>query len=322
MTDETENPDREVSERLDARASPRRPPRRARGDGSIFQKRYTDKRTGKTRKTSMLYMKFYVGGSPKVEPTGTTKHTEARKILRRKLAEIATGRYIPADVDKTTFRQIKDMLMNHYRANARKSLDRVEDALIHLEGFFGLNRRVRDIASDRITAYIAARRNEDAANATINRELAALKLMLRLGERAGKVVNRPYIGMLEENNKRKGFFEAEQCEAVRRHLSGDLKPVFEVAYIHGVAGEGRDPDPAEVPSRHQGRMAEARTGRDQEQRGPNVPDFDGREAPRRLSASACADRVGREGDRSDHPLALPSQREAHQVVPPCVAHRM
>jgi integrase len=180
-----------------------------------------------------LYMKFYVGGTPKVEPTGTTKLTKAKKILRQKLGEIATGRYIPADVDKTTFGQIKDMLVNHYRANARKSLDRVEDALTHLEAFFGLTCRVRDIAADRITAYVAARRNEEAANATINRELAALKLMLRLGERAGKVVNRPYIGMLEENNKRKGFFEAEQCEMVLRNLSADLRPVFEVAYITG-----------------------------------------------------------------------------------------
>ena len=104
-----------------------------RGDGSIFQKRHTDKKTGKTRKTSKLCMKFCVGGKPKVEPTGTTKLTEARKILRRKLGEIAGGRYIPADVDKTTFGQVKDMLVNHYRANGRKSLDRVEDALTHLE---------------------------------------------------------------------------------------------------------------------------------------------------------------------------------------------
>ena len=57
--------------------------------------------------------------------------------------------------------------------------------------------------------------------------------MLRLGERAGKVVNRPYIGMLEENNKRKGFFEADQCAAVLRRLSDDLRPAFEVAYITG-----------------------------------------------------------------------------------------
>lgn len=198
MTTEVDNPEMAESDRSDARAPAPPHRRQARGDGSIFQKRYTDKKTGKTKKTSMLYMKFYIGGKPTVEPTGTTKHAEAKKILRRKLGEIAGGRYIPADVDKTTFAQIKDMLLDHYRANERKSLDRIEDAVAHLESFFGLSRRVRDIAADRITAYIAARRKEDAANATINRELAALKLMLRLGERAGKVVNRPYIGMLEE----------------------------------------------------------------------------------------------------------------------------
>jgi integrase len=229
MTRETENPHTAKSE--GAAAPPQS--RRDRGEGSIFQKRYTDKKTGKTKKTSMLYMKFYVGGKPKIEPTGTRKHAEAKKILRRKLGEIANGRYIPADVDRTTFGQIKEMLLNHYKANERRSLDRVEDAVAHLEGFFGLKHRVRDIASDRITAYMAARRQEAAANATINRELAALKLMLRLGERAGKVVNRPYIGMLEENNKRKGFFEADQCAAVLRHLPDDLRPVFEVAYITG-----------------------------------------------------------------------------------------
>jgi len=149
MTREAENPERAGPDSSDARSPAPPHGRRARGDGSIFQKRYTDKKTGKTKKTSMLYMKFYIGGKPTVEPTGTTKHSEAKKILRRKLGEIASGRYIPADVDKTTFEQIKDMLLDHYRANERKSLDRIEDAVTHLESFFGLNRRVRDIAAYR-----------------------------------------------------------------------------------------------------------------------------------------------------------------------------
>ena len=207
--------------------------RRARGDGSIFHKRYTDKRTGVTKKTAMLYLKFYVGGKPVVEPTGTTKPTEAKKALRRRLGEIASGRYTPAEVEKTTVGQIKQMALDHYRANGRKSQDRFEDAVAHLTAFFPDHFRVRDISPDRVTAYAAARREDKAANATINRELSALKLMLRLGERAGKVVNRPYIGMLEENNRRKGFFEAEQFSAVLKELPEDLKPVFEVAYITG-----------------------------------------------------------------------------------------
>lgn len=209
------------------------PVRRARGDGSIFQKRYTDRRTRATKKTDMLYMKFYVGGKPVVEPTRTTKWNKAKKLLRRRLGEIASGRYIPADVEKTTFGQVKQMALDHYRANGRKSLDRFEDAISHLSAYFPDLVRVRDISPDRITAYAAARKEGKAANATINRELAALKLMLRLGERGGKVVNRPYIGMLEENNRRKGFIEDDQFAAIQAHLPQHLKAPMEVGFITG-----------------------------------------------------------------------------------------
>jgi hypothetical protein len=67
-------------------------PRRARGDGSILQKRYKDKRTGETKRTVTLYMKFYVNGKPRTESTGTTKLGEAKKALRRRLASISTVR--------------------------------------------------------------------------------------------------------------------------------------------------------------------------------------------------------------------------------------
>jgi hypothetical protein len=220
--------------------------RRARGDGSIFQKTYMDKRTGGTKKTETLYMKFYVGGKPVVESTGTTKLSEAKKELRRRLNEVAGGRYTPADVEKTTFGDIKAMGLDDYRANGRKSLDRFEDAVAHLNGFFLDSMRVRAITPDRITAYTAARRDAGAANATINRELSALKRMLRLGERAGKVVGRPYIGMLEENNRRKGFMEDDQFEAIRSHLPEHLKAPMEIAFYHGLAPQVGDRHATEV----------------------------------------------------------------------------
>jgi len=48
---------------------------------------------------------------------------------------------------------------------------------------------------------------KQAANATINRELAALKRMLRLGEKAGKIARPHIIDLLSANNTRTGFFE-------------------------------------------------------------------------------------------------------------------
>ena len=42
--------------------------------------------------------------------------------------------------------------------------------------------------------------HDDAANATINRELAALRRMFRLGERSNKVAQRPFIDLLRGAN--------------------------------------------------------------------------------------------------------------------------
>src|SRR5262249_38009162 len=72
-----------------------------------------------------------------------------------------------------------------------------------------------------------------AANATINRELAALKRMFTLAMQAGKLLHRPHIAMLDEDNTRKGFFERAQFEAVRAKLPIHLQAVATVAYYTG-----------------------------------------------------------------------------------------
>lgn len=90
-----------------------------------------------------------------------------------------------------------------------------------------------DITGDRIASYVAYRQDQKAAAATINRELAALKRAFRLGEKVGKVVQRPEVSMLQENNRRKGFFEAEEYRAVLEYLPEELDPVIQTAYITG-----------------------------------------------------------------------------------------
>ena len=67
----------------------------------------------------------------------------------------------------------------------------------------------------------------------MNRDLAALKRMYVLGVNGEKIPRRPHIAMLEENNVRKGFFEREQFQAVRKLLAAPLQPVVTFAYITG-----------------------------------------------------------------------------------------
>jgi len=69
-------------------------------------------------------------------------------------------------------------------------------------------------ATSRINEYIEIRLSKKAANATINRELSALKRMLNIGAQ-----QTPHIPMLREKNVRKGFFEHGDFIKLRGALS-------------------------------------------------------------------------------------------------------
>jgi integrase len=79
------------------------------------------------------------------------------------------------------------------------------------------------------------RLGQDAANATINRELAALKRMLKFGARhePPKVARVPHIQILEEDNVRQGFFEEIEFEASRAALPSELHGLVTFGYLTG-----------------------------------------------------------------------------------------
>ena len=89
------------------------------------------------------------------------------------------------------------------------------------------------ITSDRVTMYAVDRQAQDAANATINRELAALKHAFRLAADAGRVASIPRIKLLEENNAREGFVEHAQFLAIREALPAHLKDPVSFLYHSG-----------------------------------------------------------------------------------------
>jgi integrase len=104
----------------------------------------------------------------------------------------------------------------------------------HLKAFFE-GARVTHITSSAIQKYIEKRIEQMAANASINRELAALKRMLNLGARQTppKVDRVPFIPMLQENNVRKGFFEHGDFLKLRDAMPEHLKGFVTFAYKTG-----------------------------------------------------------------------------------------
>jgi integrase len=166
------------------------------------------------------------------ENSHSQREADAWKLLKKRHGEIAEQKPVGPDITRTMFDDMAQMLVNDYNANGRKSVACCTISINHLRGYFGED-KVRDITSDRVTAYATMRQGEKASNSTINSELAALSKMFTLAIRAGKASNRPHIQKLRLNNTRKGFFEADQFNAVLGHMPDDLKPVMITAYVTG-----------------------------------------------------------------------------------------
>lgn len=154
--------------------------------------------------------------------------------MRKREGEISDGKIPNVYFDRIKFNDLADDFLADYKVNERKSLVRAERSVNHLkESFEGA--KVANITTPRINAYIQKRLDEGAENATVNRELAALKRIFNLGARqtSPKVDRVPYIPMLKESNVRKGFFEHGDFLALRDKLPEYLKGFVTFAYKTG-----------------------------------------------------------------------------------------
>ena len=180
------------------------------------------------------WIQYYRNGKPYQESSKSKKKTVANNLLKKREGEIAKGKLPGIHFDKVTFDELKEDIITDYKLNNRKSLQRAETSLNHLQNFFG-GFKVVNITTADIKEYTKKRLEEGLANATVNRELAALKHMLRLGAQytPPKVDRVPYIPMLKENNARKGFFEYDEYLAILKVLPVYLRSPVTFAYHTG-----------------------------------------------------------------------------------------
>jgi integrase len=188
--------------------------------------------------SNVLWIKYHRNGKPIRESAHTTKVKEAEKLLRSRLATISSGTYVGPKLEKVPVSELADDLVREYRINGRKSIDDLEARWeLHLKPFFGELRAV-EITSQLVAHYIDDRQHEGAENATINRELAALKRMFNLARQSTppKVNAVPYIAMLRENNIRTGFLESKQHDSLAAETGKIglwMRAMFETGYTYG-----------------------------------------------------------------------------------------
>jgi integrase len=201
--------------------------------GSLFQRK---NRSGKNSK--IWWIKYYRNGKPYRESTKSTSESYAKRLLKLREGEIVQGKVPSLKVEKIRFEELAEDLLNDYKANNRKSLARAQRSVECLKMLFEGVRAV-DITTDRVNAYVTKRQEEGAANATINRELSALKRLFSLGAEMTppKVMQVPHIPHLKENNVRTGYFEYNEFVALRNTLPRYLWAVVTMAYYTGMRKE-------------------------------------------------------------------------------------
>jgi len=125
------------------------------------------------------------------------------------------------------------------RKNKGRGLEHIERRWRkHVEPFFA-QYRAADVGTDLLNEYIEARRNEQASNATINREIAVLRGMLRLGffAKPHKVKSLPQFPHLDETeNVRTGFLDPQKYQALADNSNKIgiwMRALFEIAYTWG-----------------------------------------------------------------------------------------
>jgi integrase len=178
--------------------------RRPRGTGRIYQQ----------KGSSVWWIKFYRNGEPFRESTGTSDKRKAIRALNQRLAEVTTGKFLGPVIERVGIEELAEGFLRDYRINGKSSLDDAEARWrLHIQPFFG-SLRASQVTSSLLNAYVDKRQEAGATNATINRELAALKRMFNLGRKATppKVIFVPAFPRLAENNIRQGFLEDAQYE--------------------------------------------------------------------------------------------------------------
>jgi integrase len=162
----------------------------------------------------------------------TRDKAQARRRLRELEAQMVCTPWVSIVSNTVVWETVAQDLLDYYRAYGSRNAKEAEGRLKHLTKYFR-GWKLADIDAAAILGYVAHRKRQGRAAATINVELATLKRALRLATEHKKLSDVPVIRLLRPAPPRSGFFDRDQFEAVAQALPVDLALVVRVAYLYG-----------------------------------------------------------------------------------------
>src|SRR5258705_7364072 len=113
-----------------------------RGMRPPYRPSWIDKKTGEKREAPVWWIAYSTKGKLHRESSHSTKEADAWKLLKKRHGEIALNRPVGPEIERTNFEHMAAMIVTDYKANGRRSLARLEDALYHLRDYFADYRAV------------------------------------------------------------------------------------------------------------------------------------------------------------------------------------
>jgi integrase len=215
----------------------------------------------KGRETDVWWLDYGVNGERYRESARTKIKSDAQRLLRQKLRDRETGKVVGRP-ERVTFGQLRELVERAYILDGRRSSDRLQNALRHLEKVFGTpeltkqiaeaeaqgnteavaslraervskGTRAMDISSTRLDRYAEKRLAADASRSTVNYELAVLRRSFRLAIEKGLLTTMPVFDIPKPENRRTGFFSEGDFAALMLELSAAIRPLVQFLWFTG-----------------------------------------------------------------------------------------
>src|SRR5262245_39525022 len=171
--------------------------------GTIFRPKYRGK-DGAVLESAVWWVRFRQHGETVRQSAETTDERKARAFLREREGKVALNILVSPQGDRLTLDAAAEMIREDYTANGRKAVGTLAGQLGHLLEHLGRSTRLARLSTDAIETYKATRLREQAAPATVNRELSTLRRMASLARHRHGLMVKFTIEMFQERNARKG----------------------------------------------------------------------------------------------------------------------
>jgi integrase len=160
-------------------------------------------------------------------PKGTTLD-RAKRARERKLIDVEDGAPTTSASSKITY----DVLVKS-RSTGLGTAHKQARRFPHMDDYFQ-GRKAATITYAALEDYVRHRQQQDAADATIHNELAALRNAFRRARRAGLVAVVPDFPMPQVQNVRESYFTVEELDRLLRLLPAYLRPPVQFAALTGM----------------------------------------------------------------------------------------